>query len=66
MISGPAAEEPAAAAVLEGAFRAIVVVRGDQPMPVRDQLPLTLPPQAAEQVARRQAAARQAQGGGPA
>jgi hypothetical protein len=65
MISGPAAEEPAAAAVLEGAFRAIVVVRGTQPMPVRDQLPLSLPPQAAEQVARQQAA-RRAQGGGPA
>jgi hypothetical protein len=26
-------------------------------MPVRDQLPLTLPPQAAEQIARQQAAA---------
>jgi hypothetical protein len=58
MISGPAAENPQAAAPLEAAFRAIVVVRGSQPMPVRDQLPLTLPPQAAEQVARQQAAAR--------
>jgi hypothetical protein len=58
MISGPAAESPEAAAALEDAFAAIVVVRGDQPMPVRDQLPLTLPPQAAEQVARQQAAAR--------
>ena len=56
MINGPAAETPEAAAVLEDAFRSIVVVRGDQPMPVRDQLPLTLPPQAAEQVARQQAA----------
>jgi hypothetical protein len=57
MISGPAAESPEAAATLEDAFRAIVVVRGTQPMPVRDQLPLTLPPQAAEQIARQQAAA---------
>jgi hypothetical protein len=62
MISGPAAEDPQAAAPLEAAFRAIVVVRGSQPMPVRDQLPLTLPPQAAEQVARQQAA----RGGGAA
>jgi hypothetical protein len=57
MISGPAAESAEAAATLEDAFRAIVVVRGTQPMPVRDQLPLTLPPQAAEQIARQQAAA---------
>ncbi len=58
MISGPAAEDAQVAAVLEDAFRGIVVVRGTQPMPVRDPLPLTLPPQAAEQVARQQAAAR--------
>jgi hypothetical protein len=56
MISGPAAEDRQAAAPLEAAFRAVVVVRGSQPMPVRDPLPLTLPPQAAEQVARQQAA----------
>jgi uncharacterized protein DUF3710 len=61
MISGPAAESPEAATVLENAFRAIVVVRGTAPMPVRDQLPLTLPPQAAEQLARQQ----QARGGPP-
>jgi hypothetical protein len=66
MISGPAAEDPQAAAPLEAAFRAIVVVRGSQPMPVRDQLPLTLPPQAAEQVARQQAAARGGGAPGPA
>ena len=57
MISGPAAADPAAAGLLETAFRHVVVVRGDQPMPVREQLPLTLPPQAAEEVARQQAAA---------
>lgn len=56
MISGPAAESAEAAEPLEDAFRATVVVRGDQPMPVRDQLPLTLPAEAAEQLARQQAA----------
>ena len=56
MISGAAAADPAAAGPLEDAFRAIVVVRGTEPMPVREQLPMTLPPQAAEQVARQQAA----------
>ncbi|SFT94536.1 Protein of unknown function [Geodermatophilus amargosae] len=65
MISGPAAESPEAAAVLEDVFRRIVVVRGTQPMPVREQLPLTLPPQAAEQLARQQQAAGQQQAGRP-
>ncbi|MGY1593257.1 DUF3710 domain-containing protein [Geodermatophilus sp. SYSU D00708] len=62
MVSGPAAESPEAAAALEEAFRQIVVVRGHDPMPVREQLPLTLPPQAAAQVAA-QAARRQGQAG---
>jgi uncharacterized protein DUF3710 len=67
MISGPAAETPEAAAVLEDAFRRVVVVRGAEPMPVREQLPLTLPPQAAEQLARQQQAGQQAgQQGRPA
>lgn len=68
MISGPAAESPEAAAVLEDVFRRVVVVRGTQPMPVREQLPLTLPPQAAEQLARQQQAGQQqgAQPGRPA
>jgi hypothetical protein len=56
MISGPAAENPEAAAVLEEAFRRVVVVRGTDPMPVREQLPLSLPPQAAAQLARQQEA----------
>ena len=56
MITGPAAGDPEAAAVLEDVFRGIVVVRGTSPMPVREQLPLTLPPQAAAQVAQQQAA----------
>ena len=58
MLTGPAAEAPDEAAALEEAFRAVVVVRGTLPMPVRDQLPLTLPAQAAEQIARQQAAGR--------
>jgi hypothetical protein len=57
LLTGPAAASPEAAALLESAFRGIVVVRGGEPMPVREQLPLTLPPQAAEQLARQQAAA---------
>ena len=57
LITGPAAGSPEAAAVLESAFRGIVVVRGAEPMPVREQLPLTLPPQAAAQLARQQQAA---------
>jgi hypothetical protein len=56
MITGPAAVDPEAAAVLEDVFCDIVVVRGHEPMPVREQLPLTLPPQAAAQVAQQQAA----------
>ena len=56
LISGPAAESPEAATVLESAFQGIVVVRGAEPMPVREQLPLTLPPQAAAQLARQQEA----------
>ncbi|SDC73342.1 Protein of unknown function [Geodermatophilus telluris] len=58
MISGPAAESPEAAAVLEDVFRKVVVVRGTEPMPVREQLPLSLPPQAAAQLARQQQAGR--------
>ncbi|SDP55987.1 Protein of unknown function [Klenkia soli] len=58
MISGPAAETPEAGAALEAAFRNIVVVRGTDPMPVREQLPMTLPARAAEQVAAQQAAAK--------
>jgi hypothetical protein len=59
MISGPAAASAEAAATLEDAFRAVVVVRGAEPMPVREQLPLTLPPQAAAQLARQQQAGAQ-------
>jgi Protein of unknown function (DUF3710) len=63
MITGPAAADPAAAGPLEQAFRGIVVVRGSAPMPVRDPLPLALPPQAAAQLARQQAAQEPGSGG---
>ena len=49
LFSGPAAGDPAKAAVLEDVVRGIVVVRGSVPMPVRDPLPLTLPKEVAEQ-----------------
>jgi hypothetical protein len=50
-VIGPAGAGGAAAAAVDDAFRAIVVVRGNEPMPVRDPLPLVLPPQAAQQLA---------------
>lgn len=56
MITGPAAADGEAAGLLEEVFADIVVVRGHEPMPVREQLPLSLPPQAAAQVAQQQAA----------
>ena len=65
MMSGPAAAAPEAAAVLEEAFRSIVVVRGSEPMPVREQLPLTLPAQAAAELARQQETGTQAPPGSP-
>ena len=62
MISGPAAEDARGGAAAGAAFRGIVVARGTEPMPVREQLPLRLPPQAAAQLARQQAAAQPAAG----
>jgi len=55
ILTGAAAANPGAAGVLEEAFRQIVVVRGTDPMPVRDQLPLTLPADVAGELARQQA-----------
>jgi hypothetical protein len=49
---GPAAADASQAEPLESAFRQIVVVRGSDPMPVRDPLPLQLPKDLAEQAAR--------------
>ena len=55
VLSGPeAAQRPSGAgpaSPLEEAFRAVVVVRGNEPMPVREALPLSLPPEAAAQLA---------------
>ena len=56
LLSGSAAAgAEAEAAALEDAFRGIVVVRGNEPMPVREPLQLSLPPQAAAQLAAQQA-----------
>lgn len=46
VISGPAANDPEAAKVLEDVFRNLVVVRDNTAKPPRDLLPLTLPGQA--------------------
>ena len=46
LLTGPAATDAAAAAPLEQALRAVVVVRGSDPMAVRDPLPLRLPAEA--------------------
>lgn len=43
LFTGAAATDPAEAAPLEAVFRSIVVVRGTDPMPVREQIPLRLP-----------------------
>lgn len=57
LVTGAAAVDPAQAEQLEQAFRDVVVVRGADPMAVRDPLPLRLPPDVAPQAA--QAAAQQ-------
>lgn len=57
LLTGTAATDPAAAAPLEAALRDIVVVRGGDPMAVRDPLPLRLPADVAEQAAAAQQAA---------
>jgi hypothetical protein len=46
VISGQAAVQPEAAAVVEQVFRGVVVVRGTQAMAPKDPIPLRLPPQA--------------------
>lgn len=51
LLTGPAATDDAAAVPLVDAFRAAVVVRGDEAMPAREALALTLPPEAREQLA---------------
>ncbi|QDZ13874.1 DUF3710 domain-containing protein [Humibacter ginsenosidimutans] len=43
VIAGDAAVNPAAAVEIDELFRSIVVVRGNQPMPPRDLIPLRMP-----------------------
>ncbi len=60
LLSGPAAIDRAAAARLELVLIGTVVVRGKDAMPIRDPLPLRLPPEAAAMVE------EQAEAGAPA
>jgi hypothetical protein len=57
MLTGPAATDTAVSAELEEALRAVVVVRGSDPMAVRDPLPLRLPRDVQETAAQQAAAA---------
>lgn len=50
MLLGPAATEAVKARAFEDAFRETVVVRGGEPLPVREPVPLRLPREAAEQL----------------
>ncbi|CAN5134369.1 hypothetical protein BH20ACT5_BH20ACT5_20830 [soil metagenome] len=43
LITGPAASDAAVAEPLEQALRQVIVVRGTEPMPVRELIPLRLP-----------------------
>ena len=62
LLTGPAATDPGRGSALEEALRQTVVVRGDDPMPVRDPLPMQLPGDLAEQAAaQREKQARQGQ-----
>jgi hypothetical protein len=62
LVTGAAAADSAQADELEQAFRDVVVVRGGDPMAVRDPLPLRLPPDVTAQ-AGKAAAAQSAQSG---
>jgi hypothetical protein len=57
VFTGAAGVDAAAAGVLDDALRGVVVVRGGEPMPVRDPLPLRLP----REVMESQAAAEEEQ-----
>lgn len=59
MLAGAPALEDAQATPFLETFRGVVVVRGNDPLPVRDPVPLQLPREAAEQVAAAQEAAGQ-------
>jgi Protein of unknown function (DUF3710) len=62
MLAGTPAIDEAQAKPFLDTFREVVVVRGSEPLPVRDPVPLRLPREAAEQVA---AAAEEAAGQAP-
>ena len=51
MLAGAPAMEDEQARPFLDAFRGVVVVRGTDPLPVRDPVPLQLPKEAAEQLA---------------
>jgi hypothetical protein len=51
MLAGAPATEDAQAVSFLTAFRNVVVVRGNEPLPVREPVPLQLPRDAAEQIA---------------
>ncbi len=57
LITGPAARDAALAAPFEAALRDVVVVRGNEPMAVRDPLPLALPKEVMEQASQQQGGA---------
>jgi Protein of unknown function (DUF3710) len=63
LLSGPAAVDGGAAERLVFALRGTVVVRGTEAMPIRDPLPLRLPPEAL-QMAQEQIAAQMAEAEG--
>ncbi|OHV40690.1 MULTISPECIES: DUF3710 domain-containing protein [Pseudofrankia] len=50
VMTGPGALDPSEAPLLEETLRRLVVVRGDDAMPVRDPLPLKLPKEVADHV----------------
>src|SRR5512143_334308 len=64
LITGAAAVEPAATGLLDHALRAVVVVRGEEAMPLREPLPLKLPKEALDAAAG-EAAAGEAGGSPP-
>lgn len=60
MLAGPAAHDSAKSKVFEDALRGIVVVRGTDPLPVREPVPLRLPVEV-EQAAAEAAEAQEAE-----
>jgi Protein of unknown function (DUF3710) len=50
MLVGAPASEPAKAVVFEQALRQVVVVRGSEPLPARDAVPLQLPKEMAAEI----------------